>query len=114
MSSPNVGLRYAPGPAWAVAAAGLGGQFALLALLVPPGPRGWPAGLAWTALTCGLLAAALHRARAPRLGLANLVTLTRAILIGGVTAMVADQRGTGLALVAIASIALALDAVDGQ
>ncbi len=113
MSSLNIGPRYPIGPSWAVAAAGLGGQFLLLALL-HPGLPGWPAGLAWAALTCGLLAAALRRTRAPRLGLANLVTLTRAILTGGVTALVASQRGAGAALVVVSSVALILDAVDGK
>jgi phosphatidylglycerophosphate synthase len=114
MSFPNVELRYAQSAAWAVAAtAGVGGQILLLALL-EPGLRGLAAGLAWAALTSGLLAAALRRTRAPRLGPANMVTLTRAVLTGGVFALVADGRGTGVTLVVIASIALVLDAVDGQ
>ena len=52
------------------------------------------------------------------LGPANLVTLIRGVLIGGVTALVADELITDVisvpALVAIGSVALALDAVDGK
>ena len=52
------------------------------------------------------------------LGPANLVTLTRAVLVGGVTALVVDRFVAGSSnvrvLVVVATAALLLDAVDGQ
>ncbi|WP_326566424.1 CDP-alcohol phosphatidyltransferase family protein [Amycolatopsis rhabdoformis] len=101
-------------------AAGAGAQVALLgvlALTVGLGAAGWAAGLAFTVGLWALLAGAARKAGARSLGPADHVTLTRAILIGGVTALVADHLngGTPLAvLVPLASVALALDAVDGQ
>ena len=58
------------------------------------------------------------RSASPGLGPADLVTLGRAVLVGGVTALVADWLVTGrmptAVLVALAAVALALDAVDGR
>ena len=52
------------------------------------------------------------------LGPADMVTLARALLVGGVTAVVAEGLLTGWtargALVALAAVALVLDAVDGK
>jgi phosphatidylglycerophosphate synthase len=83
------------------------------------GPTGLAAGFAYIVGLCGLLTGAVRRAEATRLGPADLVTLTRAVLVGAVTAIVADalfrSSHTPVALlVALAATALALDAVDGQ
>jgi phosphatidylglycerophosphate synthase len=67
--------------------------------------------------TWALLTSALRRSRARAFGPANRITLARATLVGGVTALVADRLGDGvpvMALVTLAALALALDAVDGQ
>lgn len=95
----------------AVAIAGTGGVALLWAL--GPGPAGWAAGLAWTA-GLGVLVA---RTAGPRLGPADLVTLARAVLAGGVAALVADGLAgrpvAPLLIAALATAALALDGVDG-
>jgi phosphatidylglycerophosphate synthase len=102
-------------------AAGAAGQVFLLAVLsvgAGLGPVGWLAGVGFAVGLGALLTAAAHRARLTTLGPADLVTLTRAGLVGGVTALVADRLWTGsspvAALVVIAAVALVLDAVDGQ
>ncbi len=99
-----------------LAAAAAGGVLLLAA--VGPGPVGWIAGLAFTVALVGLLADSIRRADAVTLGPADLVTLLRATLIAGITALVADGLATGLTpsplLVALSAVALALDAVDGQ
>jgi phosphatidylglycerophosphate synthase len=100
--------------------AGLAGQFLLLGWLggsVGVGLLGWLAGLAYGALMNGLLLRGLERSGATRLGPANVVTLIRATLVGGVTALVADGFARPVpvvALVALATVALLLDGVDGQ
>jgi phosphatidylglycerophosphate synthase len=101
------------------AAAGL--QAALLVGLtaaVGLGPVGWLAGVGYAVGLWVLLDAAARRAGVAALGPADLVTLTRAGLVGTVTALVADGLWTGSApratLVAVAVVALALDAVDGR
>jgi phosphatidylglycerophosphate synthase len=90
----------------------------LLLTAVGPGPVGWIAGLAFTVVLVGLLADSIRRAGAVTLGPADLVTLLRAMLIAGITALVADGLATGSTpvpvLVGISVAALALDAVDGQ
>lgn len=98
---------------------GAAAQLVLLAVLagsVGLGPAGWAAGLAYGAGLFGFLAYALDRRRRTRLGPANVITLLRAVLVGGVAALVAASF-TGpaalAALVPLASVALALDAVDG-
>ncbi|MBO0892716.1 MAG: CDP-alcohol phosphatidyltransferase family protein [Acidothermales bacterium] len=89
----------------------------VLLLTTGLGVAGWIVGLAagWT--TTALLACARARTgRAPTTP-ADWVTLTRALLTAGVAGLVADSffRPTQtVALVALASVALALDAVDGQ
>jgi phosphatidylglycerophosphate synthase len=102
-------------------AAGTGTQVVLLAALsigAGLGPVGWLAGIAYFVGLWALLAAATRRAGASRLGPADVVTLTRAVLVGGVTALVTDGLWNGEtaveALVAVATVALVLDAVDGQ
>jgi phosphatidylglycerophosphate synthase len=105
------------GRAWAAAVAG---QLLLLAALGATsglGPLGGLAGLGYTACLLGLLARGMRGAGRRSLGPADLVTLTRALLVGSVTALVVDGLVTGAtavaALVALAAGALVLDAVDG-
>jgi phosphatidylglycerophosphate synthase len=78
---------------------------------------GWIVGLAagWT--TTALLVAGRARREPPGILPPDWVTLTRALVIAGVAGLVADSftRSTQVtAIVVLASIALALDAVDGQ
>jgi phosphatidylglycerophosphate synthase len=109
-----------------VAAAGAGQLLVLAALTatVGLGGTGWVAGCAYAALVGFLLAAGPAGPRAAAAGAANRVTLTRATLVGGVTALVAQQiadelAGTAVApartavLLVLASVALVLDLVDG-
>lgn len=93
-------------------------QFVLLAGLagtVGLGAAGWLAGLAYAGVVCGLLRRGLRAAGADRLGPADRVTLARALLVGGVLALVVDGGPAPVAvLVPLTAVALALDAVDGQ
>ncbi|KAB1910787.1 CDP-alcohol phosphatidyltransferase family protein, partial [Micromonospora sp. AMSO31t] len=97
---------------------GLSVQFVLLAGLagtVGLGVAGWLAGLAYAGVLCGLLRHGLRAAGADRLGPADRVTLARALLVGGVLALVVDGGPAPVAvLVPLTAVALALDAVDGQ
>jgi phosphatidylglycerophosphate synthase len=98
------------------AAVSTGGLLALVAA-TRTGLPGWIAALAYAAAGWTALTVALRRAGARSLGPADYVTLTRATLVGSVTAMVTDTfwEPPPLALlVTIASVALALDAVDGM
>jgi phosphatidylglycerophosphate synthase len=101
-------------------AVGAGVQILLLALLgtaIGMGPAGWLTGLAFAIATWAVLSKALHRSRTRSFGPANRVTLGRAILVGGVTALVADSFQNPppvTVLVALTTVALILDAVDGQ
>jgi phosphatidylglycerophosphate synthase len=92
-------------------------QLTVLAAL-DPGPAGWVAGLLYAAGLQVLLAGAVRRADATTLGPADLVTLGRAVLVGGVAALVADGWWVGDprigVLVPLAAVALALDFVDGK
>lgn len=108
-------------PGRAAPAAGLGAQLGLLTLLwaagVCVGVAGWLAGTAYAVVVWAVLRSALRRSRARRFGPANGVTLARATLVGCVTAIVAQtlaEREPVTALIVIAAVALALDAVDGQ
>jgi phosphatidylglycerophosphate synthase len=91
--------------------AGLGAAFDI-------GPIGLLAGVVYVAGLLGLLGAAMRRAGRPAFGPADVVTLVRALLVGGVTALVVDSLLTGVTavvpLIVLAAVALALDAVDGQ
>lgn len=109
-------------PLVAQTVAGLAGGVALLAMLaatVGLGATGWALGIAYLVVLGGTLIRAVRRSGRTRLGPADAVTLARALLVGGLTALVADSFtapatapvGT---LVALASVALALDAVDGR
>ncbi|MEU9332576.1 CDP-alcohol phosphatidyltransferase family protein [Streptomyces sp. NPDC048290] len=101
-------------------AVGAGAQLVLLALLgteIGLGPVGWLSGLVFALALWTLLSAALRRARPSCFGPANRVTLGRAVLVGGVTALVADSfRSTPpvTLFVALTAVALLLDGVDGK
>ena len=81
------------------------------------GVGGWIAGLAIGSAAAALLATARMRSDQPAIHPADWVTLTRAVLIAGVAGLVADSFSRHVsitALVTIATVALVLDAVDGQ
>jgi phosphatidylglycerophosphate synthase len=112
--NPLAGLGNLLGPL-----AGLGGTFLLLAVLagtVGLGGAGWVVGLT-SGLTLNLaLARVLWRNPSARLGPAGWVTLLRATLVVGVAALTAAsfERDPAVAtIVTLASLALALDFVDG-
>ncbi|MFI7426405.1 CDP-alcohol phosphatidyltransferase family protein [Micromonospora sp. NPDC049836] len=92
-------------------------QSALLAGLagtVGLGVAGWLAGLAYAGVLGALLRRGLRAAGADRLGPADRVTLTRALLIGGVLALaLTPGPAPAVVLVPLTAVALALDAVDG-
>jgi phosphatidylglycerophosphate synthase len=118
--SAATGVRLGTGLAWRVQAVGVSGQLALLTVLwagVGLGPVGWLAGTVCAVFTCAAVASALRRSRTRRLGPADRVTLARAVLVGGVAALVTDRLGKDVpvvVLVVLAAVALLLDAVDGQ
>lgn len=99
---------------------GIAAQAALLGVIavsVGLGGRGWAVGLLAGVAINAWLARALWAAGATAPGPANLVTLSRATLAGAVAALVADASAHTLAVTAtltLTSIALSLDAVDGQ
>ncbi len=76
---------------------------------------GWLCGLAAAVLITGALVVSLHRAGSG-LGPADRVTLSRAMLVCGVTALVATSPAGAqrAALVVLAAVALVLDGVDGR
>jgi phosphatidylglycerophosphate synthase len=108
-------------------AAGLVGQLLVLGALtatVGLSPLGWVAGCVFSAVVAALLASGSPASRAAASGAANRVTLTRATLVGGVAGLIADQIADEVAglpvapariavLLVVASVALALDLVDG-
>jgi phosphatidylglycerophosphate synthase len=80
------------------------------------GPAGWCVGVSCFALGSAWLVTAMERT-GHHLGPADVVTLVRATLACGVAALVADSftRPVSVAtMVALASVALALDWVDGR
>jgi phosphatidylglycerophosphate synthase len=98
---------------------GLLAQAAVLAALhvtVGWSPLGALVAVVYAGAVSGLLGLALERAGSRTLGPANRITLLRAVLVGGVVALVADlERPTSGPLIAgLAAVALALDAVDGR
>jgi phosphatidylglycerophosphate synthase len=106
-------VRSAPVVALIGQALGLG----VLALTVGIGPEGWLVGLGVGLVACLALWAGLRHAGGAGLGPADWVTLTRAMLVGCVAALVAHSlRGDvpSAPVVAIAAVALVLDAVDGR
>jgi phosphatidylglycerophosphate synthase len=81
------------------------------------GVAGWIAGLATGSAATALLVTARMRSDQPAILPADWVTLTRMLLIAGVAGLVADSFGRPVsttALVTLSTLALALDAVDGQ
>ncbi|MBB5126451.1 phosphatidylglycerophosphate synthase [Streptomyces albaduncus] len=99
---------------------GAGVQILLLALLgtaIGMGPAGWLTGLAFAVATWAVLSRALHRSRPRSFGAANRVTLGRAVLVGGVTALVAESFRDSPPVplfVGLTAVALILDGVDGK
>ena len=81
------------------------------------GIAGWIAGLATGSAATTLLVTARMRSDQPAIHPADWVTLTRAVLIAGVGGLVADSFSGPVsitALVTLSTVALVLDAVDGQ
>jgi phosphatidylglycerophosphate synthase len=103
-----------PGPV-----VGLIGQLAVLSVIattVGLGVGGWLAGTACGLVTAALLIHGLTRSGIGVLGAANRVTLVRATVVGGVTALVAEALVGPASVAAIAGLsvlALVLDGVDG-
>ncbi|MFK0171888.1 CDP-alcohol phosphatidyltransferase family protein [Streptomyces sp. NPDC090306] len=101
-------------------AVGAGAQMLLLALLGSAyglGPAGWLTGLVFTVGGWAVLSRALDRSPLRSFGPANRVTLGRATLVGGVTALVADSFESAppvSLLVGLTAVALVLDGVDGK
>lgn len=99
---------------------GAGAQVLLLAFLgtaIGLGPAGWLTGLAFALATWAVLNRALLRTRTRTFGPANRVTLGRAILVGAVTALVADSFESSppaSLFVGLTAVALILDGVDGK
>ena len=96
-----------------VAACGLLlGQLTILDLVVGLTAAAWSASVGYGVGLWVLLTRALRRSVRAALGPADRVTLVRASLAGGVLALVVTGAA-GPALLALAAVALALDAVDG-
>ncbi|MEN8651921.1 CDP-alcohol phosphatidyltransferase family protein [Streptomyces sp. 21So2-11] len=99
---------------------GAGAQILVLTLFAIGfglGPTGWLTGIVFVLATWAVLTRALHRSWLTSFGPANRVTLVRATLVGGVTALVADSFESPppvMALVVLTAAALILDAVDGK
>lgn len=112
--------QYSTAAAAQEQAAGMGAQLVLLAaigLAVGLGTLGWVVGIGFSLALWALLTPALRRGRRWSLGPADLVTLARSVLAGGVAALAADRFGEAQPIslfVTLAAVALALDAVDGQ
>ncbi|WP_457147502.1 CDP-alcohol phosphatidyltransferase family protein [Mycobacterium sp. URHB0021] len=91
--------------------------FGVLAATTGLGASGWLAGVACGAGLAALLARAMTCHRQVRLGPADRVTLARAVLACGVGALMVDSFGRqapAAILVAISTVALVLDGVDGR
>ncbi len=89
----------------------------ILAATVGLGVAGWVAGGAYALTGCAALTRGMNRRGVDAIGPADTVTLTRATLVGCVASLTADsflRPAPVELLVAIASVALVLDAVDGQ
>lgn len=99
---------------------GLLAQFLLLGALGAAfdlGIAGWLAATVYALVTCVTLSGGLRGSGVNGLGPADLVTLTRAILVGGVVALTMasfSQRPPIAMMTTLATVALLLDAVDGK
>jgi len=81
------------------------------------GAVGWITGVVTGSAAAALLVTTRMRSDQPAILPADWITLTRMLLIAGVTGLVADSFSRPVsvtALVALSAVALALDAVDGQ
>lgn len=88
-----------------------------LALWAGLGWWGLATGALYAVVAAGLLDLALRRAGMTLFGPANLVTLLRAVLVGGVLALATDSLVAGghiALLVGLSTVSLVLDAVDGR
>jgi phosphatidylglycerophosphate synthase len=93
------------------------GLLAFLAGTVGLGAAGALAGLAYGAAVVTLLSRGLQRSGVSMLGPADLVTLLRSVLVGGVAALVVDsfvRPVPVLPLITLSVVALVLDGVDGR
>jgi phosphatidylglycerophosphate synthase len=105
---------------WLAAILGLVATAVLLSVVSATaglGVAGWIVGLATGSAASALLVAARKRSDQPTIFPADWVTLARSLLIAGVAGLVADSfiRPVSItALVTLSTIALVLDAVDGQ
>jgi phosphatidylglycerophosphate synthase len=121
-------VRHADEPAnkvalpriWLAALLGMLATAALLGVVSATaglGAVGWITGLVTGSAAAVLLVTARRRSDQQAILPADWVTLTRMLLIAGVTGLVADsfsQPASITALVTLSAVALALDAVDGQ
>ena len=97
------------------AAIALAALLTLLTRVAGLAPPGWLAAVAFCVAGWAVLAESLPRFGVTRFGPADLVTLGRAVLVGGVVALVADVGDAPVwPLLVLASVALAMDAVDGR
>ncbi len=92
--------------------------FAVLRVAAGLGTAGWLGGGTFLVLAGAVVARAAHEAGVTSLGPAGTVTALRAVLTGGVAALVAQdlaRPGTvsAVPIVVLAALALALDGVDG-
>jgi phosphatidylglycerophosphate synthase len=105
---------------WLGPLAGLAGAAGLGAALTAwcgVSPFGITVQLIYAVTMTALLIVGLRQTGAARFGPANWVTLTRATLVGGVTALVFDRLGGQPAttpVVVLAGVALVLDGIDGR
>ncbi|HET6302296.1 CDP-alcohol phosphatidyltransferase family protein [Microbacterium sp.] len=100
---------------WWFAVVGFAALIAASALS-PLSPWGFGAGIAYLVVSNLLLALGLRRRGAARFGQANIVTATRSVLVGLITAIVVSSFTAAVStplLVTLAAIALALDGIDG-
>ena len=107
-------LKTHPAPLLSVAV-GLLGMLAT-ALLSPLSVLGWVTGISYLVVSNALLLRGLRRRGMSVFGWANWATLARSTMVAVVTALVATSFTSPVSvplLIALASIALALDAVDG-
>jgi phosphatidylglycerophosphate synthase len=93
----------------------------MLAVTIGLGRVGWILGVGVGVGTWALFSKAIRRHRMTALGPANQITLARAVLVGGVTALVSDSLVATVrvpvlvpVLVGLTLVALLLDAFDGQ